>query len=34
MAIQGIEQPGGIQIDEFLRLRKYDGVYDFALVWY
>ena len=33
MAIQGIEQPGVIQIDEFLRLRKYDGVYDFALVW-
>ena len=34
MAIQGIEQPVVIQIDEFLRLRKYDGVYDFALAWY
>ncbi len=34
MAIQGIEQPGMIQIDESLRLRKYDGVYDFALAWY
>ncbi len=34
MAIQGIEQPVVIQIDESLRLRKYDGVYDFALEWY
>lgn len=34
MAIQGIEQPGVIQIDESLRLRKFDGVYDFALGWY
>lgn len=34
MAIQGIEQPAMIQIDETLRLRKYDGVYDFALGWY
>ena len=34
MAIQGIEQPALIQIDEFLRLRKYDGVHDFALEWY
>ena len=34
MAIQGIEQPGVIQIDESLRLRKYDGVHDFALEWY
>ena len=34
MAIQGIEQPAVIQIDESLRLRKYDGVYDFALAWY
>ena len=31
MAIQGIEQPEVIQIDESLRLRKYDGVHDFAL---
>ena len=34
MAIQGINQPGIIQIDESLRLRKYDGVHDFALEWY
>lgn len=34
MAIQGIEQPAVIQIDESLRLRKYDEVYDFALEWY
>lgn len=34
MAIQGIEQPAIIQIDEFLRLRKFDGYFDFALEWY
>ena len=34
MAIQGIDQPAVFQIDESLRLRKYDGVYDFALAWY
>lgn len=34
MAIQGIEQPVVIPIDETLRLRKFDGVYDFALEWY
>lgn len=34
MAIQGIEQPEILQIDDTLRLRKYDGVHDFALVWY
>ena len=34
MAIQGIEQPAMIQIDESLRLRKYDGEHDFALEWY
>ena len=34
MAMQGIEQPAVIQINESLRLRKYDGVYDFALEWY
>lgn len=32
--IQGIEQPEIIQIDESLRLRKYDGAHDFALAWY
>ena len=34
MAIQGIDQPEIIQIDDTLRLRKYDGVHDFALDWY
>ena len=34
MAIQGIEQPKIIQIDDTLRLRKYDGAHDFALAWY
>ena len=34
MAIQGIEQPAVIQIGESLRLRKFDGVFDFALEWY
>ena len=34
MGIQGVEQPALIQIDESLRLRKYDGVHDFALDWY
>ena len=34
MAIQGIEQPTMIQVNESLRLRKYDGVHDFALSWY
>ena len=32
--IQGIEQPEVIQIDNTLRLRKYDGVHDFAEEWY
>ena len=32
--IQGIEQPAVIQIDDTLRLRKYDGMYEFALKWY
>ena len=34
MAIQGIEQPDIIQIDDTLRLSKYDGTHDFALAWY
>ena len=34
MAIHGIEQPAIIRIDDSLRLRKYDGVHDFALEWY
>lgn len=34
MAIQEIEQPEIIRIDDDLRLRKYDGIYDFAFSWY
>lgn len=34
MSIAGIKQPEYILIDDALRLRKYDGVYDFALEWY
>lgn len=34
MPIKGIEQPSFLQIDEFLRLRKFDGVYNFAFDWY
>lgn len=34
MAIQGIKQPDFIYIDDKLRLKKFDGSYDFALDWY
>lgn len=34
MPIAGIEQPAIIQVDDGLRLRKYDGIHDFALAWY
>ena len=34
MAIKGIKQPEIIQLDDSLRLRKFDGKYDFALEWY
>lgn len=34
MAIEGIGQPEVIRIEGSLRLRKYDGMYDFALKWY
>lgn len=34
MAIEGIVQPEIISIDENLRLRKFDGRFDFALQWY
>lgn len=34
MPIQGVEQPSVIQISESIRLRKFDGIYDFALTWY
>ncbi|MCI5649006.1 MAG: GNAT family N-acetyltransferase [Fusicatenibacter sp.] len=34
MAIEGIRQPEILPVDEELRLRKYDGICDFALEWY
>lgn len=34
VAIPGIVQPEIVQVDDTLRLRKYDGMYDFALEWY
>lgn len=34
MAILGVEQPACIEIEEDLRLRRYDGTADFALPWY
>ena len=34
MAIKDIEQPDLIPIDAALRLRRFDGIYDFALEWY
>lgn len=34
MPITGIEQPNFISIDEKIRLRKFDGNYDFAFDWY
>lgn len=34
MPIEGIVQPETIELGEGLRLRKYDGVCNFALAWY
>lgn len=34
MPIQGITQPDLIPINNTLRLRRYDGIHDFALEWY
>ena len=34
MAIPGVDQPDHIQINETLRLRRYDGTADFAFTWY
>ncbi len=34
MPIAGIEQPEIIQIDEKLRLRKFDDNFEFAFIWY
>ena len=34
MAMAGVGQPDYIQIQDVLRLRRYDGTADFALCWY
>ena len=34
MPMEGIEQPQVIQIEENLRLRRFDGIFDFAFGWY
>ena len=34
MAIEGIVQPETLRINDTLRLRKFDGIYDFAFDWY
>lgn len=34
MAIEGVEQPEFLQVDEKIRLRKFDGIYDFSFEWY
>ena len=34
MPIAGIEQPEFIKVNEDIRLRKYDGIFDFAFKWY
>lgn len=34
MPIQGIKQPEILQVDTDIRLRKFDGIYDFAFEWY
>ena len=34
MAMEGVEQPEILEINETLRLRRYDGAADFAFAWY
>lgn len=34
MPVEGIVQPELLPVSDSLRLRKYDGVHDFALSWY
>ena len=34
MPIAGVRQPDVIVVEDGLRLRRYDGVHDFALSWY
>ncbi|HFI0107074.1 TPA: GNAT family N-acetyltransferase [Streptococcus suis] len=34
MAIEGVNQPHILEVDDQLRLRRYDGYHDFALIWH
>lgn len=34
MPIPGVTQPEILPVDDEIRLRRFDGVYDFALSWY
>lgn len=34
MPIENIPQPETLPVSEIIRLRKYDGIHDFALSWY
>lgn len=34
MSIEGVVQPEELTVDKRIRLRKYDGIFDFALPWY
>ena len=34
MAILGVDQPESIEINQVLRLRRFDGTADFAFAWY
>ncbi|NQG97948.1 GNAT family N-acetyltransferase [Streptococcus suis] len=34
MAIEGVEQAVVLEIDNQIRLRRYDGIHDFALIWH
>ncbi|HFI0040059.1 TPA: GNAT family N-acetyltransferase [Streptococcus suis] len=34
MAIEGVEQVAILEIDNQIRLRRYDGYHDFALIWH
>lgn len=34
MAIEGVKQVAVLEIDDELRLRQYDGIHDFALIWH
>ena len=34
MSIEGVAQPEELIVDKRIRLREYDGIFDFALPWY